>query len=88
MTPDPRSQPDLATENARLRSANAKLVEACRIALKQIHDLDDELNMPGHYVIGWHLNGQSEPVTSFFEDNDHGAAELLRAAIAEAEAQP
>lgn len=30
MTHDPRSQPDLATENARLRSANAKLVEACK----------------------------------------------------------
>ena len=77
---------DLKAENDRLRATNEKLLDACKVALRQIGSLDDELNHPCHYVIGWHLNGQSESVTSFFDDNDFGATELLRAAIADASA--
>ncbi len=77
MTPDPHSQPDLATENARLRSANAKLVSVCRHAEGRIVNLYKAIGPSANREGGG--NGHAE--------NDD-VVHMLRAAIAEAEAQP
>lgn len=66
-------------------TAAAVMLAALRVALKQIEDLDDVLNQPGHDVYGWHMNGAPEPVGNFFTENDHGAVETIRAAIAAGE---
>ena len=58
------------------------LLAACKAALTQLTDLDDVLNQPNLSVVGWHLNGDHEPCVNFFAENDHGAIEKLKAAIA------
>jgi hypothetical protein len=73
--------------NAELIAAAPDLLAACEAAIEQIEALDDVLNQSGHEVIGWHLNGDTEPIASFFQDNDIGAVEKLRAAIAKAKGQ-
>jgi hypothetical protein len=75
---------DDRTANANAIAALPDLIAACEMAIKQIESLDDVLNQSGHEVIGWHLNGDTEPIASFFHDNDIGAVERLRAAIAKA----
>jgi hypothetical protein len=77
----PREERDA---NARLIAAAPELLAACKAALYQIQELDDVLNHSGHDVVGWHLNGESEPVSTFFTDSDKGAAEKLIAALAKA----
>jgi hypothetical protein len=76
---------EAAVSRDRLSKAATDLFEACKVALRQIEDLDESLNQPSHEVVGWHLNGETEPIESFFHDNDLGAAEKLRAAIQKAE---
>jgi hypothetical protein len=75
---------DDRTANANAIAALPDLLAACELAIKQIEALDDVLNQSGHKVIGWHLNGDTEPIASFFHDNDIGAVEKLRSAIAKA----
>ncbi len=69
-------------------NSHERLVEACKLALRQISDLDSVLNQPNHHVIGWHLNGDHEPVARFFADNDYGALDALTQALAQAEPKP
>lgn len=70
-------------ENYHIKNAislEAKLAEAVGVintALLQITDLDDVLNHDGHEVFGWHQNGDGESVTSFFEENDHDAVNII-----------
>ena len=71
--------------NARLIAAAPDLLDACKVALKQLLDLNEDLNQPNLDVMGWHANGAPQSAASFFEDNDHGAIEILEAAIAAAE---
>lgn len=78
---------DRERANASLIAAAPELLEACAAAIEQIEALDTVLNQSAHEVIGWHLNGEAEPIASFFEDNDIGAIAKLRAAIAKAKGE-
>ena len=71
--------------NAHLFAAAPDMLAALKLALKQIKETQDALLGQGLQVAGWHLNGDLEPVESFFSDSDCGAVEAIEAAIAKAE---
>lgn len=62
-----------------------ELLVALRLAVKQMHDIEDSMLGQGLQIIGRHLNGNSEAVDRFFADNDSGAVEIAETAIANAE---
>ena len=62
-----------------------ELLMALRLAVKQMHDIEDSMLGQGLQIIGWHLNGAPEAVDRFFADNDSGAVEAAETAIANAE---
>ena len=64
-----------------------ELLAALRLAVKQMHDIEDSMLGQGLQISGWHLNGSLESVDRFFADNDCGAVEIAEAAIAKAEKQ-
>jgi len=70
-----------------LTELEKELLEALELAMKQIKELDDVLNNENHAVVGWHLNGDHEPVSTFFEDSDFNAIEIGEKAIAKAKGQ-
>ena len=72
-------------ENADLYTAAPDMLVALKLALKQIKETQDALVGQGLQIAGWHLNGDLEPVESFFSDSDCGAVEAIEAAIAKAE---
>lgn len=65
----------LVAENEKLKSA--------------ITEINNELYGQGFEVLGWHLNGDTEPLDNWFTDNGWGAPETpaTDAAIAEIKAQ-
>ena len=82
--PGRRSSDYPLVANRNLMAAAPDLLEALMLALKQMTDLEEVLRNSAHQVYGWHLNGAPEPAENFFAENDHGAIEAARAAIAKA----
>lgn len=62
-----------------------KLSEALKNLLKQYCDTRDVIDQPNHMVYGWHMNGDGQSVTSFFEDNDLGAVEEAKIVLEDME---
>ena len=76
---------DCTKEDADVIASMPDMLAALKLALKQIKETQDALVGQGLQIAGWHLNGDLEPVESFFSDSDCGAVEAIEAAIAKAE---
>lgn len=70
--------------NSLLISKAPEMLEMLKRALQTLKDIDSTLAHHNHDVIGWHLNGDSEPIMSFFNGMDMGviqdAEELIKSA--------
>lgn len=76
---------DLDPGSLALCIAAPDMLVALKLALKQIRDTEDALTGRGLQIAGWNLNGDLEPVESFFSNSDCGAVEAIESAIAKAE---
>lgn len=79
-------------ERDRLRALVGEMVEHIETLLLERRNIDEALNQPPHSVIGWHLNGDPEPVSTFFEENvepdvEENTSALLAKVAAEREAR-
>ena len=78
----------VAANAARLAAcwnAHDALLAALTLARAQLGDLFDVMYGSNLQIYGWHLNGDPEPVDSFFDDNlDADILETLDAIIAKA----
>lgn len=74
--------------NARLIAAAPDLLEALEKAAAYIEGLES-FTGKNLEVAGWHLNGATEPLDKFFEDNSTGdELSMALAAIAKARGEP
>lgn len=55
----------IESEQLKLMAAQNSLNEANR----RLCEIDDCLNQKNLHVIGWHLNGDAEPLSNFFANN-------------------
>lgn len=73
--------------NARLIAAAPDLLVACEKA-ERVLDALFSFYGQGLEVVNWHLNGDTEPLDNFIDDNSDGTElELLRTAIAATKGQ-
>jgi hypothetical protein len=67
----------------RIKDAAQDLLSACEAAKTELENLWAFYGKSLH-VVGWHLNGDHEPLDRFFEDSNVDAVEKLSAAIVKA----
>ena len=70
--------------NARLISCAPEMLNALIKSYKELSALWDCLYGQNMSVVGWHLNGDREPLDNFFEDNCQNALEELKSVIEKA----